>query len=224
MEPGFPAALKRAGSYSEERRFAAGQDGVFFGAGFLSGFLKKSQLPLEIVWHAKDGDSLLKGQTFMTAFAPDEKSFFGLKAAVEGISYLSGAASLARCYRESSCGCRSAGAASLDSPFPEWERKALRLGGARTEPLLPSKMISSEKDLEEALTGHTEIIALDGRGAGFSGIQKLIDQIPSGIQKGMYGHFLPKDLERLSALPLDVIWPKLLQGGFPRLKINLPAG
>ena len=212
-ELNFPEALSRSLSYPEEYRASAGQDGLFFGAELLE------RSPLEAVCHAKDGERFLKGQTLMTIFA--SKKLSSLKSAVSAAGYLSGACSLARCYKESACRALIAGSPSADSPFPEWERQALRLGGVNTEPPVPARMIASKEDLAARLKEYPEIIALDGSKLPPDELESLARRIPRAVRKGVYGAFLPKDLERLDELLLDVIWPSFLQGGFPRIKISL---
>ena len=194
----------------------ARQDCILFGRKFSASFLKEPSGG-GAVWFAEDGDLVLKGQTLLNIFSKTkfrEVSFF-LKA----LSYLSGAATLTRCYAEHAGDLKIVGSASKNSPFPKWEREAVSAGGGVTDISCVSRP-SSETSLFSALKKNPKAVALDISLFSESDGGRLINEIPQEIKRGVCGKIYPGDLIKLLNYPLDFVMPSFLQGGFPSVKMT----
>ena len=192
----------------------AEQDFILFGKGFADFFLEESS-DRELSWFAEDGDCVLKGQTplrILTSNKSQEISFL-LKA----ISYLSGGATLVRCYGESAGDLTITGSSSKDSPFPDWEEKAIHMGGGVTN--ISCVSCSSEKAFLSAIKRNPPAIALDISVFSVSDCETYLKDIPDGIKLGICGPILPEDVMKFLHHPLDFIMPSFLQEGFPSVQL-----
>ena len=196
----------------------AGQDCLFYGIEFSKEFFKETSVKID--WLIKEGDCLLKGQS-CALIKTSSEDYEKVKDFVRACSYLSGVATLVCCYVESSLGIKVVGSESRNSSFNQWELKIIQEVKGFIRPLLPLSMISSKEQLPTVLKQKPNQIAVNRNSFSFQDLKEILEQIPKGIIKGVYGHFLPEDLEELSQLPIDVCWPELLQGGFPSVKLNI---
>ena len=196
----------------------AGQDCLFYGIEFSKEFFKDTSI--KINWLVKEGDCLLKGQSCALIQA-SVKDYEKVKESVRACSYLSGIATLVCCYVESSLGIKVVGSASRNSSFNQWELKLIQEAKGFIKPPLPLWMITSKEQLPTVLKQNPDQIAVNKNSFSFQDLKEIFEQIPKRITKGVYGHFLPQDLEELSQLPIDICWPELLQGGFPSVKLNI---
>ncbi len=185
------------------------QDAIFSGVEYLTSTLENSE---NISWYIKDGECILKGQTCMEIFQEIE----GLNEMIKVISYLSGISTLARCYTELSNDTPIIGSPVKDSPLFEWEIKSLFYGGVDIKPHCPEKIYH----LEEDLNLKDSVIALNSN-IPRDKLKSLLKKIPSQKIKGLYGSILPRDLKKFNDLPINVIWPEILQGPFPLVKIKI---
>ncbi len=188
------------------------QDAIFSGCEYFNSLETSLEISKDITWHIKDGECILKGQVCMEIFQEIEN----LNEILKVISYLSGISTLARCYTESSHHTSIIGTPLKNSPWLKWETKSLSYGGVDTKPCLPEKICYSEKDLNL----QDQIIALSSK-MPRDELVKCLKKLPDHKIKGLYGFILPQDLEKLSDLPINVIWPDLLQGSFPCVKIKI---
>ena len=197
-------------------RVRAGQDFIFFGRSFGDSLLKNAP-GSEISWFFNDGDCVLKGQTILRGLhdtADPENSPY-----LQSLCYLSGVATFVRCYVENAGACPVIGSHSKESPFPDWEKKAVSAGGGST---FPYSLCSSEKSLNAVLKKNTaRAVALDVSGFPDSQWTDHLQDIPKDIKKGIYGPLLPGDLIPFLQYPLDFISSSFLQGGFPSVRIHV---
>ena len=191
----------------------AEQDFILFGREFSGSLLQKKD-PLEISWFARDGDCVLKGQTFLRIFASG-----GFSSLLDSICYLSGTATLVRCYAENAGDFAVAGSTSKNSPFPEWEERAIHIGGGVTD--LSCVLCSSEKTLPSLVRKNPPAIALDISVFSDSDCAAFLKEIPGEIKRGVCGLLFPGDMVKFLSHPLDFIKPSFLQGGFPSVKITV---
>ena len=192
----------------------ADQDFILFGREFSDSFLRKKD-PLEISWFARDGDCVLKGQTFSRVFTSD--GFSDFSSLLGSVRYLSGAATLVRCYTENAGDFAVAGSISKNSPFPEWEKRAIHRGGGVTD--LSCVSCSSEKTLPSLVKKNPPAIALDVSGFSESDCVACLKEIPEETKRGICGPILPEGVMKFLSYSLDFISPSFLQGGFPSVKI-----
>ena len=189
------------------------QDAIFSGFEYFN-YVSETSLenPENIIWHIKEGEAILKGQSCVEIFQETKN----LQEVIKIISYLSGASTLARCYAEAFNPPSVVGSPLKDSPLFEWEIKSLLMGGVDAKPSLPEKICYCEKDLNL----QDPVIALSSE-IPKDELKKLLKKIPSHKVKGLYGPILPQNLEKLNELPINVIWPEILHGVFPCVRIKI---
>lgn len=213
----FPYSNTLTDTYKKKYlHIRAGQDFILFGKEFADSFLEES-LNREISWFAEDGDCVLKGQTPLRIFISNKSQ--EISFLLEAIAYLSGAATLVRCYVESAGDLAVAGSISKDSPLPDWEKKAVHVGGGVTN--ISCVSCSSEKEVLSAIKRNSPAIALDFSVFSPSDCATYLQEIPREIKRGICGPILPKDVMKFLHHPLDFIMPSLLQGGFPLIKLTV---
>ncbi|MGI9548963.1 MAG: hypothetical protein ACR2M7_03150 [Bdellovibrionales bacterium] len=186
-----------------------GQDALFYGREYLNSLLEN---PSSLInWYVKDGDYILKDQICMEIIYSEED----LQEKIKTLSYLSGISTLSYCYKAASHSIPIGGYPIKDSPLLDWEIKSLELGGVRPQPC-PEKICFSEQDLnlEDSVFALSSEMPRDQ-------LQDILTKIPSHKTKGLYGSILPKDLEKIQMLALDIVWPKFLEGYFPSVKFNI---
>ena len=193
----------------------AEQDFILFGREFGNSFLQKED-PLEISWFARDGDCILNGQIPFRFFTNESAN---LSSLLEFVCYLSGTATLVRCYTENAGDFAVAGSISKNSSFPEWEKKAIHIGGGVTD--LSCVSCSSEKTLPSLVKKNPLAIALDVSAFSELDCAACLKEIPGEIKRGICGPILPEDMVKFLSYPLDFIRPSFLQGGFPSVKITV---
>ena len=194
----------------------AEQDFILFGRVFSDSFLQKEN-SLEVSWFAQDGDCVLKGQTFLRVFASDGSS--GFSSLLKAICYLSGTATLVRCYTENAGDFAVLGSISKNAPFPEWEKKAIHAGGGMTD--LSCVSCSSEKTFPALIKKNPTALALDISVFSEADCAVFFQEIPKEIKRGICGPILPEDMMRFLSYSLDFIKPSFLQGGFPSVKLRV---
>ena len=212
--PGFEPGHKP--QKINQLRIRAEHDFIFFGRSFGNSLLKNAP-GSEISWFFNDGDCVLKGQTILRI--PHDKRGAEDSPYLQSLCYLSGVATFVRCYVENAGACPVIGSHSKESPFPDWEKKAVLAGGGVT---FPYSLCSSEKSLNAVLKKNTaRAVALDVSGFPDSQWTDRLQDIPKDIKKGIYGPFLPGDLIPFLQYPLDFISSSFLQGGFPSVRIHV---
>lgn len=192
----------------------AEQDFILFGREFSNSFLKPAE-DREIIWFAKDGDCVLKGQVPFRIFTSAGVTDFS--SLLESVRYLSGAATLVRCYVENAGDISVVSAISKQSSFPEWEKQAIYMGGGVTD--FSCESCSSEKSLLSLIKKGPSAIALDISGFAESDCITYLKEIPKEIKRGICGPILPEDVIKFLSHPLDFIMPSILSGGFPSVKM-----
>ena len=196
----------------------AEQDFIFFGREFANSFLEKENHE-EVSWFVQDGDCILKGQVPLRFFTNE---FTNLSSLLESICYLSGTATLVRCYTENAGNFTVIGSISKDSLFPDWEKKAIHMGGGVTD--FSCISCSSEKSLPSLVKKNPPAIALDISVFSESDCTAYLKEIPKEIKRGICGPILPEDVVKFLSHPLDFIRPSFLQGGFPSVKMTVTEG
>ena len=213
-----PAGLSfhTANSVQDKKSFQirAEQDFILFGREFSNSFLEPAE-GREIIWFAQDGDCILKGQVPFRVFT--SKGAADFSSLLESVCYLSGAATLVRCYVENAGDISVVGVISKQSSFPEWENKAIYMGGGVTD--FSCVSCSSQKSLLSLIKKGPSAIALDISGFSESDCVTCLKEIPREIKRGICGPILPEDVLKFLSHPLDFIMPSFLSGGFPSVKI-----
>lgn len=196
----------------------AEQDFIFSGREFVNFFLEK-QIHKEVSWFVQDGDCVLRGQVPLRFFTNES---INLSSLLESLCYFSGIATLTRCYTESAGDFTVVGSILKDSPFPDWQKKAIHIGGGITN--LSFITCSSEKNLSSLIKKNPQAIALDV--SVFSELDCItyLKEIPKEIKRGICGPILPENLMKFLSHPLDFIMPSFLQGNFPSVKMTVTAG
>ena len=209
-------SLNTANSVQDKKSFQikAEQDFILFGREFSNSFLKPTT-DREIIWFAQDGDCVLKGQVPFRVFTSSGTEDFSFL--LESVRYLSGAATLVRCYVENAGDISVVGAISKQSSFPEWEKQAIYIGGGVTN--FSCATCSSEKSLLSLIKKGPSAIALDISGFSESDLITHLKEIPGEIKRGICGSILPEDVIKFLSHPLDFIMPSFLLGGFPSVKM-----
>ena len=205
-------------NHGREHRISvqAQQDFILFGRKFSTSFLKELS-DESVVWFAEDGDLVLKGQILLNLFAETQSGEMSLFLKV--LSHLSGTATLTRCYVENAGDLKIVGSASKNSPFPEWEQKALEAGGGVTN--ISCVPCLSEKSLFSTLKRKPKAVALDMSLFSTPNGRQMIKEIPREIKRGVCGRICPGDLIKLLNYPLDFVMPSFLQGGFSSVKMTV---
>ena len=193
----------------------AEQDFIFFGREFSNSFLEK-EIHEEVSWFVQDGDCILKGQVPLRFFTNE---FTNLSSLLESLCYLSGIATLTRCYTENAGDFTVVGSILKDSPFPDWQKKAIHMGGGITDFSLTT--CSSEKNLPALIKKNPLAIALDVSIFSESDCMTYLKEIPKEIKRGICGPILPEDIVKFLSHPLDFIKPSFLQGNFPSVKMTM---
>lgn len=201
-------------------RVKMGQDTLFYGREFATEFLKDSP-SIKIDWLSEEGDCLLKGQSCAIIEFSSTQDEVQIKDLIKVFAYLSGVATLTCCYIESAEDIKVVGSPSKNSSFNEWEAKIIQNTKGFIRPSLPLWLINSKEQLKSILSQKPNCIALNKNTFSEESLEQILSEIPEGVTKGVYGNLLPEDLEELSALPVDVCWPELLQGNFPSIKIEI---
>ncbi|MCY4512094.1 MAG: hypothetical protein OXB86_00225 [Bdellovibrionales bacterium] len=190
------------------------QDFILFGREFSNSFLKPSA-DREIIWFAQDGDCILKEQIPLRVFTSEESTDFSFL--LKSVSYLSGAATLVRCYVENAGDMTIVGSISKQTPFPDWEKQAVYMGGGVTD--FSCVSCSSEKNFSSLVKKNPSAIALDVSGFSESNCITYLKEIPKEIKRGICGPILPEDVIKFLSYPLDFIMPSFLLGDFPSVKM-----
>ena len=228
----------------------AEQDFIFFGRAFANSFLEKENHE-EVSWFVQDGDCVLSGQVplrFFTnvpigieflllnrlpdgstpakagisKFKSDRYKSADLSSFLESVCYLSGTATLVRCYTENAGDFTVIGSISKDSLFSDWEKKAIHMGGGVTD--FSCISCSSEKSLPSLVKKNPPAIALDVSVFSESDCAAYLKEIPKEIKRGICGPILPEDVVKFLSHPLDFIRPSFLQGNFPSVKMMVTEG
>lgn len=232
----------------------AHQDFIFFGRNALESLVSVPEA-IEWEWFVKDGDLVCENQTCLTVRSDDASL---LDSVLDFLCYLSGGATLARCFVENSMvpvvGCSTkksqkndvndsfwqdkiknystleethpTKAASdqkmaADDTLSYWENQAIQAGGASTEPLLPAYICQSEKSFKENARRQEKLFVFDSDYLSPQTIESLIRKLPESTVKGVCGAFNPESCSEFLNLRLQVLWPSLLQGYFPRAEMRV---
>lgn len=226
-------------------KIKAKQDFIFFGIPFVEKWTIGK--PLEFDWLVRDGEMVLQNQTCCLVSCEKNVS---LKKLLDFLSYLSGAATLVRCFAQhssvpvvasptatsssnfsekeknqnSSSLDQEEASPSKEKPSPSlayWEEQAIKAGGGVIKPELPTDILHKKETLKEKyFKNQKKLFCLNMDSMNLSQIESIIKELPEKTPKGIYGSFKPENCKKLSTLSLQFLWPKWLQGHFPRVQIT----
>ena len=223
-------------------KIKAKQDFIFFGIPFVEKWTTGK--PLEFDWLVGDGEMVLKNQTCCIINCEQNLSF---EKVLDFLCYLSGAATLVCCFVKNSDVPVVASStfhslqAETKRPLPStnqenkkgfsglnekqllslsyWEEQAIKAGGGVIEPKLPTDILQKESLKEKNLKTAGNLFCLSRDSMNLSQIASMIEELPEKASKGVYGSFKPENCKKLSALSLQFLWPKWLQGHFPKVQM-----
>lgn len=207
------ATFKKKPTY----QFVFEQDGIVSGIQYAKDLITpQKEEDTKCFFNFKDGDCVLKGQTGLEIFQKDPT--IDIQEIVQVIGYLSGAATLTRCYVEACQRVDIVGSASLNPAISHWELEAIKQGGGKVEPQWPEQICSSKEQFP--LFAKDSVIAFDSQ-IPLEDLKSLLKEVSPSTLTGVCGPLLPQDIKKWEELPIHVIWPSHLQGRFPSVKINL---
>ena len=197
---------------------SARQDGLFYGEEFLQCFFKKRGGKYEIKSYLQDGDCVFKGQTIfqiqIKGKLQEEEEL------LSAISYLSGAYTLISCWTEKAFDFSIKALPTPDCFLSPWEKQAILNAGAEIQKP-PEKIYFQAKEVEQALQMEEKHLVVSSSKISFKEIKNILQSLPPSIEIGLEGDFSPSDLEEFRDFPLQAVWPRHLQGFFPRLKMSI---
>lgn len=176
------------------------QDALFFGLEYTKTLFQE----LEMHAYFSDGDLIFEGQTVLFM---DGAKAFEKENVLSLLSYLSGAFTLLSCFTHKEFDFSIASAPTKNFIYSEGEKQAILKAGAFVKP------ISDIKDSD----------FLDGFKMKKQEVKKLLNKEPSKTY-GIYGPFLPEDLEEFREFEnIDFVYPACLQGSFPYSNMGFTA-
>ena len=191
-------------------RITARQDFIFYGQDFAQFFVSENP-EIQIAWHMQEESCVLKDQTLMTICSTQKQA--ELYPLLKGVSYLCGTATLVRSYVHKTNQAQVVASCSELKDFEKWEKQAISAMGGT---------VGQEFDLcetqQDILQSKKDVIAIDFKNEN---LRELLNEIPPHKKRGLWGHFLPTDLYQLADFRLDFLFPKLLQGNFPQIKLKI---
>ena len=231
-------------------KIKAKQDFIFFGVCFIEELISEQHSQCD--WFVGDGDMVLKNQTCCFISGKDSLSVDKL---LDFLCYLSGVATLVRCFAKNTSMSVVASSTShsihrknkqmqtkntlenflhdsktkhldfSDSNTKEnqrlsyWEQQAIKMGGGQMEPDLPGRIFQDEKSFLKSFKQPEKLFCFDANCLSLSKIKALIKELPESSVKGIYGNFKPENCKTFSDVPVQILWPSLLQGYFPRIQM-----
>lgn len=209
-------------------KIKAKQDFIFFGVSFVEKCFPEEKL----TWFVKDGSLVLKGQTcFMVS---DKKQSVSLDKLLDFLCYLSGGATLVRCFVNSSS-VPVVASSTEHSIFTNkkknykqpviqslayWEEESIKVGGGQLEPRLPTHIFQDkEMDLKSFKKSVKKVFCFNADYLNTSRMKSLLMELPENTVKGIYGSFRPESSKTFPSFSFQILWPSLLQGCFPRVQM-----
>lgn len=220
MELTSPSSfLSAAKKPSEDFCIRAGQDGLFFGLGFLHSILKTpNDIPSPVIAYLQEGDCIFKGQICIKIDLTGTD--FKKEDLISVVSYLSGAYTLLSCFTERNFDFSVMVNPTPDCSFSKWEEKACLKAGCNIQKP-PANICFHPEVIEKALKKGEKQIVLSNSKMSNEDIKHILKGFPPFVTACMVGDFSPSDLEDFSGFHhLKAVWPTCLQGFFPLLKMD----